>query len=128
MGRLKLFLALAALAIGIVAAPLTASGPPRVDAVSSFTYTSNLTPLGYSPKIVPLTGPGSDVFNSDLAFWGDIAFQGSYDGWRAIDIKFPSRPKEIVFQPCSGNQGDVVVWDGRPHPLVQHAGAGRGPV
>ncbi len=107
MGRLKLFLALAALALGIVAAPLTASGPPKVPAVDSFDYTDNLRPLGFSARPNPAAG----VFNSDLAFWGDIAFQGTYDGWRAIDINFPSRPKEIVFQPCNGNQGDVVVWE-----------------
>jgi hypothetical protein len=106
VGRLKLFLALAALALGIVAAPLTAAGPPNVPPVESFDYTDNMVPRGFSPR--PNPAPG--VFNSDLAFWGDTAFQGSYDGWRAIDISFPSRPKEIVFQPCDGNQGDVVVW------------------
>jgi hypothetical protein len=108
MGRVKLFLALAALALGIVAAPLSASNPPPVvDAVATFDYTRNLKPQGHSPR--PNPAPG--VFNSDLAFWGDLAFQGSYDGFRAIDIENPRKPQEIVFQPCEGNQGDVVVWD-----------------
>jgi hypothetical protein len=118
MGKLKLFLACTALALGIVAGPLTASGPPKVDAVSSFTYTSNLTPLGFSPR--PNPAPG--VFNSDLAFWGDWAFQGTYDGFRIIDIDYPSRPKEFLFQPCNGNQGDIVVWGNnksRPNLLVR---------
>ena len=106
MGKLKLFLACTALALGIAAGPLTASGPPKVDAVSSFTYTKNLTPLGFSPR--PNPAPG--VFNSDLAFWGDWAFQGTYDGFRIVDITKPQRPKEYLFQPCNGNQGDIVVW------------------
>jgi hypothetical protein len=112
MGKLKLLLACAALALGIVAAPLTASPPPEV--VESFEYTDNMVPRGYSPKIVPLTGEGSGNFNSDLAFWGDWAFQGSYDGFRIIDINFPSNPREFLFQPCNGNQGDVVVWGDSP--------------
>jgi hypothetical protein len=108
VGRLKLFLVLAALALGIVAAPLNASGPPRIPELDSFEYTDNMNPRGIAPRP---QDPTAGFLNSDLAFWGDIAFQGSYDGWRAIDITFPTRPKEIVFQPCNGNQGDVVVWE-----------------
>ncbi|MGH3045100.1 MAG: LVIVD repeat-containing protein [Gaiellaceae bacterium] len=108
MSKLKLFAALAVVSIGIVASPLSASGPPSVPEVENWEITDNLRALGISPRPQdPLAG----FLNSDLAFWGDIAFQGSYDGFRAIDINFPSRPKEIVFQPCNGNQGDVVVWD-----------------
>ena len=106
MSKLKLFAALALVAIGIVAAPLSASGPPKVPEVADWDYTDNLTPLGFAPR----PNPASGVFNSDLAFWGDWAFQGSYDGFRIVDINFPSRPKERLFQPCNGNQGDIVVW------------------
>jgi hypothetical protein len=118
VSKLKLFAALALVALGIVAAPLSASGPPKVPAVESFDYTDNLTPLGFSPR--PNPAPG--VFNSDLAFWGDWAFQGTYDGFRVVDINFPSRPKERLFQPCNGNQGDIVVWGDskdRPDLLVR---------
>jgi hypothetical protein len=114
MSKLKLFAALALVAIGIVAAPLSASGPPKVPEVDDWAITDNLTPLGFSPRPVPLTGPGSDIFNSDLAFWGDWAFQGSYDGFRIVDITYPSRPRERLFQPCFGNQGDIVVWGDSP--------------
>jgi hypothetical protein len=95
-----------ALALGIVAAPLSASGPPKVPVVADWSVTDNLTALGYSPR--PNPAPG--VFNSDLAFWGDWAFQGSYDGFRIVDITKPQRPKEVLFQPCNGNQGDIVIW------------------
>jgi len=48
--------------------------------------------------------------NSDLAFWGDKAFEGTYDGFRIIDISEPDNPVEVTKQSCNGNQGDVVVW------------------
>jgi hypothetical protein len=117
VGKLKLLLACAALAVGIVAAPLTASPPPP--AVDSFEYTDNLVPRGISPRPQDST---AGFLNSDLAFWGDWAFQGSYDGFRIIDINFPSNPREFVFQPCNGNQGDIVVWGDsadRPDLLVR---------
>jgi hypothetical protein len=117
-GKLKLALACAALALGIVAGPLTASGPPKVDVVADWEVTDNLTPLGFSPR--PNPAPGT--FNSDLAFWGDWAFQGTYDGFRIVDITYPQRPRERLFQPCNGNQGDIVVWGDskdRPDLLVR---------
>lgn len=106
MSKLKLFAALALVSIGIVAAPLNASGPPKVAVVADWDVTPNLTALGFSPRPNPAAG----VFNSDLAFWGDYAFQGTYDGFRIVDITKPQRPKEVLFQPCNGNQGDIVVW------------------
>ncbi|HLE99736.1 MAG TPA: PA domain-containing protein [Gaiellaceae bacterium] len=97
------------------ALPLTASASVS-DAVSSFTYTKNMHPMGFSERAVPFTGPGSGVFNSDLAFWGKRAFQGTYEGFRIIDITEPDNPVEIEnFTGCvagttTGNQGDVIVW------------------
>ena len=87
------------------------------DAVSTFTYTKNMHPQGYSPRVVPTTGPTSSIFNSDLAFWGKMAVQGTYEGFRLIDVSDPENPSELVnFTGCvggttTGNQGDVIVWD-----------------
>jgi hypothetical protein len=92
--------------------------PPKVDVVADWEVTDNLTPLGFSPR--PNPAPGT--FNSDLAFWGDWAFQGTYDGFRIVDITYPQRPRERLFQPCNGNQGDIVVWGDskdRPDLLVR---------
>jgi hypothetical protein len=79
--------------------------PPPFD---SFERTRNMRPTGFSP--FPNT---ADPFtaNSDLAFWGRHAFQGHYDGFRILDIRSPARPRQVFFQECLGNQGDVVVWD-----------------
>jgi hypothetical protein len=45
-------------AVAAVALPLTASASVA-DAVSTFTYTRNMHPMGYSPRVVPFTGTGS---------------------------------------------------------------------
>jgi hypothetical protein len=98
-----------------LALPLTANAAVA-DAVSTFTYSKNMHPMGYSPRIVPFTGAGSGVFNSDLAFWGRTAYQGTYEGFRIIDVTQPDNPVEIKnFTDCvqgttTGNQGDVIVW------------------
>lgn len=74
-------------------------------------------PLGYSPRVVPFTGPSSGVFNSDLAYWGQTAYQGTYEGFRIIDTSAPGNPKEILnFTGCvqgttTDNQGDVIIYD-----------------
>ena len=106
-------------ALVTLALPLTAGAvPPDVrEAVSTFSYTKNMHPMGYAPRPVPLSGAGSGIFNSDLAFWGDLAVQGTYEGFRLIDISSPANPREIVdFTGCVGgttigNQGDVIIWD-----------------
>ena len=92
----KLALALVALAVGLIASPLGAN--PRVDVVSDWAISDNMTAIGYSARTVPLdnTVPGNGVFNSDLAFQGDTVVQGTYAGFRLVDVTYPSRPKEII--------------------------------
>jgi len=107
-----------ALALALIwAIPVPAIGEPVEDAVSTFDYTQNMHPMGYSARTVPPLGPGSGIFNSDLAFWGDAAYQGTYEGFRIIDVSEPDNPVEINdFADCVagstiGNQGDVIVWE-----------------
>ena len=88
-------------------------GAPVGDAVGTFEYSANMTPLGYSARNVPFTGTGSSLFNSDLAFQGNLAYQGTYAGFRVIDISDPTNPIQLHNEiSCSvaGGQGDVVVW------------------
>jgi LVIVD repeat len=49
--------------------------------------------------------------NSDLAFWGDRAYAGNYDGFRIFDISNPSSPQLVTDFRCFGPQNDVSVWD-----------------
>jgi hypothetical protein len=125
VGSLALALALA---LPGVAAAQTAPPPVdpekhaadslRIPAISTFAYSQNMHPLGYSPRVVPLANatPGAGVFNSDLAFWGKTAYQGTYEGFRIIDVTEPDNPVEINnFTGCvqgttTGNQGDVIIW------------------
>jgi hypothetical protein len=117
MRTFRLALVMALVAVSALTLPLPAAAAPVDDAVSSFTYTGNMHPMGYSPRVVPFTGAGSGVFNSDLAFWGRTAYQGTYEGFRIIDVTAPDDPVEVVnFTGCvagttTGNQGDVLVWE-----------------
>ena len=99
----------AALAIGfIVPASATAQEPPPV---STFDFTKNLHPQGFSPFGNTPNLPGQTfTANSDLAFRGRLAFQGHYTGFRIVDISEPDNPQQISFTECAGNQGDVVVY------------------
>ena len=105
---------LLSLAVALALALPVVAGASVADAVSTFTYTKNMHPLGYSPRVVPAD---SGILNSDLAFWGKTAYQGTYEGFRIVDVADPENPVEIVnFTGCvggttTGNQGDVIVWD-----------------
>ncbi len=103
---------------------------PGADGV--FATSKNMKPLGFSERAVPFTGAGSGAFNSDLAFSGRNVIQGTYQGFRIVDVADPEKPRELVnFQDCvrdstDGSQGDIVVqgsillrsWDaGRPRAL-----------
>ena len=119
MQKLRLLVACAAVLVATTWVLTASAVPPPPDAVATFDYTDNLFPVGYSAREVPLANatPGSGVFNSDLAFWGKTAVQGTYAGFRLINISNDSKPKEIVnWTECAsptntvGNQGDVIVW------------------
>jgi len=117
--RWRVTLIAAVAVIGMSGVPAVSSAEPPPDAVSTFDYTKNLKPLGHSARNVPLenASPVDGIYNSDLAFWGKTAYQGTYEGFRIIDITQPDNPVEINnYADCSpgttqGNQGDIVVWE-----------------
>jgi hypothetical protein len=71
---------------------------------------------------LPNAGPGSqnmrllDVLdedgttNSDLAFYGNTAYVGTYDGFKIVDIRNPSRLRSLAEVRCRANQGDLSVF------------------
>jgi len=63
---------------------------------------ANLQLVGRSPK--------RNTVGSDQAFWGNLAFEGNYNGFRILDIKTPSRPQVLSDVDCRGPQNDVTVW------------------
>ncbi len=64
--------------------------------------TSNLSLVGLSDK--------DGVVNSDLAFWGRVAYAGNYGGFRVLDIGDPASPAVLADVSCRGVQGDVSVF------------------
>jgi hypothetical protein len=97
---------LTACAAGLLTLPATAAADH-----GTRPHTQNMHALGHSPH--PATFFGSTTaerhVNSDIAFWGDLIFNGNYDGFRIIKNS-PGNPKEISWTHCNGDQGDIVVW------------------
>jgi len=55
--------------------------------------------------------PGDGRYsNTDLAFRGDVLFQGNYNGFQIYDISDPSALEHRVSVVCPGGQGDVSVY------------------
>lgn len=92
----------------LIALPVAVLASSVDDAVSTFSYTQNMHPMGYSAR-ENTTSPFTA--NSDIAFWGNYAYHGNYDGFRIVDISAPANPVEVLdYRDCAGNQGDVIVW------------------
>ncbi len=58
----------------------------------------------------PPTGQFVGSTNSDLAFLGNYAIQGNYNGWQIWDISNPSRPALRSGYFCPASQSDVSVY------------------
>ena len=101
--------------IMLVAAVLTllAAGLPASADHETRPHTQNMHAKGHSPHPATFLGEPDGVrhVNSDIAFWGNTAFNGNYDGFRVIDIADPDNPVEISHPSCNGDQGDIVVWE-----------------
>jgi LVIVD repeat-containing protein len=64
-------------------------------------------------KVVSQTPPSEkfvDGINSDLAFLGPYAIQGSFNGYQVWDISNPRRPSLKTAYVCPGSQSDVSVY------------------
>ena len=58
---------------------------------------------------IPRGGADAASFHSDIAFWGDMAIQGSYGGLNFYDISKPQKTSLITEFSCPGGQGDPSV-------------------
>ncbi|MGH3461119.1 MAG: LVIVD repeat-containing protein [Kribbellaceae bacterium] len=64
-------------------------------------------PAGFSDP----ANPGSIAFaNSDLAFQGDHAFVGNFNGFNIYDVSDPAAPQLTTSVVCPGGQGDLSVY------------------
>ncbi|KOX12599.1 LVIVD repeat-containing protein [Nocardiopsis sp. NRRL B-16309] len=91
----------AALLVGLLAPSAAAAD----DFVSDAETSDNVTHVANIPK-TEVMGSG---FNSDLAFSGDYAIGGNYNGFVIYDISEPERPEIVSEVLCPGGQGDVSV-------------------
>ena len=64
-------------------------------------------------RVLSRTPPSAqfvDVTNSDLAFSGNYAIQGNYNGWQVWDISDTRRPTLKTAYVCPASQSDVSVY------------------
>jgi len=96
---------------GVIA--LAAAGMPAQADHATRPHTKAMHAKGHSPHPATFLGEPDGVrhISSDIAFWGRLAFNGNYDGWRVVDISDPDNPVELAHPSCNGDQGDIVVWD-----------------
>jgi hypothetical protein len=92
---------------------LVSTGLPASAGHKTDPHTKNLHPLGHIEEPRSLINPavGNTNIHTDIAFWGNLAFQGNWDGFTIRDISAPGNPKTVSHTSCDGNQGDIVVWD-----------------
>lgn len=97
------------LALGIAVATglvLTATSAMAQQATSDdVMHSNNVRPVANIPR----QGPLNTAYHSDLAFFGNYAIQGSYDGFTVYDISKPKKPRTVTQVYCPGGQGDVTV-------------------
>jgi hypothetical protein len=110
------------LLLGVLTSPAAAQLPttddPRVGlspglddagvAKQGLDLTAHLNkPPGFSDP----ANPGSfSFFNSDLAFQGDYAFVGNFNGFNIYNVANPGAPTLRTSVVCPGGQGDVSVY------------------
>ena len=70
-----------------------------------------LAHLNKPDAFIDPTNPGNFGFlNSDLAFQGDNAFVGNFNGFNIYDISNPAAPTLTTSVVCPGGQGDLSVY------------------
>jgi hypothetical protein len=110
--------AVVVLAATIAPASAVAEEPdPRIGLapgwLNAATAISNMDWLAHVDKpegFVDPNNPGNFGFvTSDLAFGGDYAFMGNFNGFNIIDISEPTAPAIVTNVVCPGGQGDMSV-------------------
>jgi hypothetical protein len=104
-GLARLF-ALVVFAIASLAFPITAWAEHENDP-----RTGNVVPRGHivEPRFLFAPPPNDDI-HTDIAFRGNFAFQGNWDGFSIRNISSADNPQPVSRTFCDGNQGDVVVY------------------
>lgn len=94
--------------------PPQPSGPPTPD--PRIGLKAGLFDAGkaaWNLRLVSETPPPREfvgITNSDLAFSGNYAIQGNYNGFQIWDVSDPARPSLVVGYVCPASQSDVSVY------------------
>ncbi|MEE2041653.1 hypothetical protein Q8791_30975 [Nocardiopsis sp. CT-R113] len=91
-------------AVGTLLVGLLSPASAYADEAPADEISSNITHVAHVPKPDAVRST-----NSDLAFTGDYAIGGNYDGFVVYDISEPEDPQIVSEVLCPGGQGDVSV-------------------
>jgi hypothetical protein len=92
----------------LAAAPASAFAdevPPNGPGLGETSKSANVDTLAQLP-----IAPGANT-NSDLAFQGDYAFSGHYNGFNVYDVSNPDEPELVTSVICPGSQNDISVYE-----------------
>ncbi|WP_017612475.1 LVIVD repeat-containing protein [Nocardiopsis salina] len=103
-GALKAAATLAAATLSLSVLGPASAGADETAFESDAETSPNLTHVANVPK-----SEAMDAWNSDLAFTGDYAIGGNYNGFTVYDISEPEDPQVVSEVVCPGGQGDVSV-------------------
>ncbi|WP_203947581.1 LVIVD repeat-containing protein [Planotetraspora thailandica] len=90
---------------GTTASPSAA--PARVLDPEEIGHSANMRLLANVPLDAPFDVP--EAWGTDLAFQGDYAFVGNYEGFAVHDIGDPAHPEVVTRVACPGVQNDISV-------------------
>ncbi|KMS91400.1 LVIVD repeat-containing protein [Prauserella rugosa] len=101
--------ALAAGAAVVVAGVVTpsAAAQDEIPGVDEVVHSDNMRQLANVPKQPPFDN--EDAYGTDIAFTGDNAIVGNYNGFTIYDISKPKKPRIVSQVSCPGGQNDVSV-------------------
>ena len=124
VGALLGSIVLAAVPAATASAQLPSTTDPRAalspGLENAGTASLGLTHLANRPKPTGLTNT-----NADIAFQGNYAFVGNYDGIAIYDISNPANPTLRTAVSCPGGQNDVSVWKNLLFVSVESTSRGR---
>jgi hypothetical protein len=108
-GRSLALVGTAAVALSVVlGTPASAAGADdSIPGVDEIRHSWNIKDIANVPKQAPFNT--LDSLDSDLAFSGDKAIAGNYNGFVIYDIRNPRKPTIISQVVCPGSQNDVSV-------------------
>jgi LVIVD repeat len=119
MRRIARFAPLCAFAVGLFALTAVATADPgegHGDGIPVPTPGQPNSGPGIENMTLLDAADKDGTINSDIAFMGNKAYVGNYDGFRIFDISDPSNLQLLSDTKCRANQGDLSVFkasDGR---------------